>query len=189
MTSELRPLAHEPSRRRALVVLGAATAASAMVGACGGRPDTRTDGRPSDPDPLDAGPAIADGSDDTDPGPVDETGAPPTCAGGDVGAVDDYPPGWRLHGGGRNTLIIGHDGDGLFAMTGLCTHARCPLDRPNVTNGRAFCGCHGAIFGGNGEVIRGPSRGPLRHFALEVCDGRVLVDTGTNVDPTTRTPV
>src|SRR5579859_7842965 len=144
-----------PSTRRVFLhVLG-----TTSLVACGGRVgDSVDDGTPSDPDPAVAG---------TDPGSTDDAAPLPAgeCGGVDVGAVEDFPAGHDLHlfGSGRNTLIIANDdgsaadttgdgsaGTGLFAMSALCTHARCPVQ---VRSSYWYCHCHGARFDYFGKTL------------------------------------
>lgn len=164
-----------------LHVLGAST-----LVACGGRVDTRDDGTPSDPSPSSHDPDA--GAGDPDAVVPDEAGS---CDGQDYGAVDEFPESAFILRGTRSaTMIIGRDGDGLFAMTGLCTHARCPLVARGTGDAEYwYCDCHGARFGFNGESQRRVAPRPLTHYAVNVCDGRVLVDRATPVDPSVRKSV
>src|SRR5438132_741619 len=132
--SERATMSTESTRRVFLHVVGA----TSLV-ACGGRVgDSVDDGTPSDPDPAVAG---------TDPGSTDDAAPLPAgeCGGVDAGSVDDFQPGhgatgadYHLHGSGRNTIIVGNDdgsttgNPGLFAMSALCTHARCPVQAHNT---------------------------------------------------------
>jgi Rieske Fe-S protein len=175
------------SRRVFLTVLGATG-----VAACGGRVgDAVDDGTPSDPDPAVAG--SDPGADDAAPLPAGE------CGGVDVGSVDDFQPGrdFHLFGSGRNTLIIANDDGsatdtttkdgtaqaGLFAMSGLCTHARCPVQ---VRGTVWYCHCHGARFDFFGKTLSSVARRNLPRYAVSVCNGHVFVDTSQVVDPSTR---
>lgn len=115
-------------------------------------------------------------------GTTDDAGC--SALGQNVGAVTAFPQGtWKMVG----DLIIGNDANGLFAFTAICPHQGCPVNPPSAT-GATYCACHGSRFDGNGKVTVGPARTSLEHYALAVCDGNVMVDTGTVVAATTRTP-
>jgi Rieske Fe-S protein len=106
-------------------------------------------------------------------------------SGQDVGAVADFAVGtWKEVG----TLIVGHDSKGIFAFSAVCTHAGCIVNPPSK-NGSTFCPCHGSQFDGNGSVLVGPAFSPLEHYAVEICNGNVLVDTSSVVSASSRTPV
>jgi nitrite reductase/ring-hydroxylating ferredoxin subunit len=162
-------------RRRMLHVLGAGSSGVALV-ACGGRVGNAVDdGTPSDPDPLFV--------------PVDAAGVESAtgCAGTDFGETNLFEPGkYRILGTGRSAVIIGHDDGGLFAMQGSCSHAGCKLQQRTMPSPQWYCSCHNGQFELTGEVIQVPRSRPLVHYALSVCDGRVLVDTATLVEPSTR---
>ncbi len=101
-----------------------------------------------------------------------------------VGAETKFPVGtWKLVG----QLIVAQDANGFFAFSAICTHQGCLVDPP-ASNGTTFCPCHGSQFDGNGKVIAGPAFTPLRHYAINICNGDVYVDTSTPVSATTRTP-
>jgi Rieske Fe-S protein len=178
-------ISSQSQRRVFLQVLGA----TGLL-ACGGRVgDSTDDGTPSDPDPATAG---------TDPG-SDDAAVPPAgeCGGIDVGPVDDFQPGhgetgadYHLHGSGKNTLIVANDdgsvsgAPGIFAMSALCTHARCPVQSRNTY---WYCRCHGARFDYYGATLtKNIARRDLPHYAVSICNGEVLVDTTQIVDPSTR---
>ena len=100
-----------------------------------------------------------------------------TEKGVDVGAAKAWSIGtFKLIEAEFGRVIVARDGKGLYAFSGMCTHMG------------------GAVYlsddkGTNGEVIRGPAIKPLPHFAVKVCDGRVLVDPVTVVDADARTPL
>lgn len=84
--------------------------------------------------------------------------------------------------------IVGRDAGGVYAMTSTCTHAGCSSDPQS--NGTIYCPCHGSRFDSNGNVVNGPARNPLAHFAVEIdAQGNILVHGETQVGPSTRTPV
>jgi len=156
-------------RRRMLHVLGATT----TLAACGGRPDTTDDGTPSDPDPANA--ASTGG---TDAGGDSAPPPPGSCAGNAIAADASITPGgFFIFGSGRNTYILGRQGDGtLFGMSGLCTHARCPLTAQASRN-QWYCHCHGARFDFDGNTLtKSIARTNLQHYEVSVCNGQVFLD-------------
>jgi len=109
----------------------------------------------------------------------------------------------------NTAVILARDADGLYARSGICTHACCivalcddracgaltptPLAcettaivRPDRQGG-IVCPCHGSTFRlSDGGVIKGPARLPLPAY-LAVVDGQdVWVDTGVSVDSSAR---
>jgi Rieske Fe-S protein len=86
-------------------------------------------------------------------------------------------------------VAVSRDERGIFAMSAVCTHAGCPT-QPTGTGADLFCPCHGSLFDGAGNVVRGPARAPLPHYQVDVAaDGSVTVQAGTGVSPDTRTLV
>jgi len=185
--------------RRGLFALGCAACALAacdsLVPADGGAElgeagtDASVDDAGDDDASTDAGGDAS--SDDTSDG----TSANETCTNGiDVGPVEMFALGtWTKVT--AVAAIVGHDDNGLFAYSAICTHFGVQLPAPTETpNGmRSVCpvsmGGHGSTFDGNGQVLVGPATMPLPHFALAVCDGRVVVDVTRRVAASTRTPL
>lgn len=163
-------------RRAALGLFATAAATATLAAACSSTTTVVSNGG------GDAGGDDASGGDD---GSAGDGAAACTPTGKDHGAVTSFPQGKWIASSG---VVIGHDAQGLFAYTMICTHQGCTIGAPNATTGTTTCPCHGAEFDGNGAVLRGPASRPLQHYALEVCDGRVYVDTKTVVSASTRTP-
>jgi len=163
--------------RRAIL----ATLAAAALTACSSTTVIAT--------PGDSGAGTDDGGGTDDAGTDDAGTDSSTVAckpvGTNAGALTGYPQGkWKAVG----EFIIGHDADGLFAFSTVCTHDGCTIGAPSATTGATVCPCHGARFDGNGAVVQGPARNPLPHYALMVCNGKVYVDTTSEVAASTRTP-
>lgn len=191
-------------RRRALVVLTGAGLAP-VVG-CGGKmfadapsldAPTTGDGGDATPSDLDAGatsPIDATASaPDVGRAPPDagaaasDTGATScTPIGAPLGATADFPlQTWT--GVSAQELIVGHDAGGLFAYSGICTHAGCLMTADvDRSTGDVTCPCHTWSFDGTGACITRAGY-PLAHFALQSCDGQLYVDKSTKVSSTTRT--
>lgn len=85
--------------------------------------------------------------------------------------------------------FIARDEVGLYTMTSTCTHEGCDLSVPaDPSSGSVQCGCHGARFDLDGNVLSGPAESPLAHFSVEVMpDGIVVVRRGQRVSAEVRT--
>lgn len=120
----------------------------------------------------------------------------PSCSGG--GPTGDIPAGnvsnlsaGSLQGVPGQSVIIGHDSGGLYAMTAICTHAGCDMDNPgSISSQGVYCGCHGSVFDAQGNVVQGPAQQPLTHFAVSVdATGAVTIHASNPVSASQRTPV
>jgi Rieske Fe-S protein len=90
-----------------------------------------------------------------------------------------------------SNVVVGRDADGVYAMSGVCTHAGCLLgDASRTIADGLTCACHGSAFDGDGNVTRGPARAPLQHYQVTIAaDGSITVDGSQAVAASTRTPV
>jgi Rieske Fe-S protein len=62
-------------------------------------------------------------------------------------------------------VYLFHEPEGLFALSGKCTHLGCSVER----QAEGFsCPCHGARFDRSGRVLSGPAPHPLIWYRLEV---------------------
>lgn len=96
----------------------------------------------------------------------------------DVAALEDVPVGETLlvELDGRPICLVNVGGD-VLAVHDVCTHALESLAGGWVEGDAIECPRHGAQFSlRTGEVLTPPASQPLPTFAVEVRDGRVLVD-------------
>jgi cytochrome b6-f complex iron-sulfur subunit len=94
----------------------------------------------------------------------------------ELGRADRFDEGSvNLSRDGRFFLV--NEGGEFFALYQICTHLGC-LMRWDEEDQVYICPCHGAKFAKDGSVISGPIPRDLDRFAVEVVDGRVVVDTG-----------
>ena len=121
------------------------------------------------------------------PGCGNPTGTPPTgpVAAGNVSAL---AAGTLLV---MSNVVVARDDSGVYAMSGVCTHAGCLLgDGSRMIAAGLTCACHGSAFDGDGNVTRGPALAPLQHYQVTIAaDGSLTVDGGHPVGSAARTPV
>jgi 3-phenylpropionate/trans-cinnamate dioxygenase ferredoxin subunit len=96
----------------------------------------------------------------------------------DVAALEDLAPGTAVRVEVEGTPIcLVNTGEQVRAVHDTCTHARESLSAGWVDEGRIECPRHGALFDlATGEAVTPPATLPLPTYAVEVRDGRVLVD-------------
>ena len=87
-----------------------------------------------------------------------------------IGKMSDFPLGTSLHFPSENIFLF-HTPDGLYAVSGRCTHLGCSI----TMDADGFsCPCHGAKFSNLGEVKEGPALRPLEWIRLEKDSSRQL---------------
>ncbi len=90
------------------------------------------------------------------------------------------------------SVAIGRDGAGVYAMTLTCTHAGCDIVQSGGKTDPSglTCGCHGSTFDANGLVTGGQATRPLDHYKVAIDGaGDITVDTNTTVDSSVRLAV
>lgn len=82
------------------------------------------------------------------------------------------------------SLLLGRDCGGLYALSAVCPHMGCPLAlQEQISDEGVACGCHGSTFDLIGRVTRGPAKKNLVPLAVMLgCDGLLYVDRTTPVD-------
>ena len=84
---------------------------------------------------------------------------------------------------GRSVAIF-RDGDGVFAISRVCTHLGCLVK--SEADG-FHCPCHGSRFAPNGSVVKGPAPKALAWLAVaRVGPGTYLIDEAKVVPPGTK---
>jgi nitrite reductase/ring-hydroxylating ferredoxin subunit len=159
-----------------------------MTGACGSSETTGSSATTSTSSSSSGGGAGGSGGSGGAGGQGGSGGAP--CG---VGELAGNPTEFTANGLYRITgksFLIGKDAGGYYAMTALCTHKLCNMNKfgaMKAANTQIECTCHGSVFDANGAALSGLAKQPLKHFALAVgCDMALYVDTGTVVDAATR---
>jgi cytochrome b6-f complex iron-sulfur subunit len=60
-------------------------------------------------------------------------------------------------------FLVAHTAQDTFnAMTAICTHEACTVER--YQSGTFTCPCHGSQYSTSGSVVRGPATASLRRF-------------------------
>lgn len=87
-----------------------------------------------------------------------------------LGPLSQLPPGASKHLKNHDVYLF-HGPQGLYAMSGRCTHLGCSILR---TPEGFSCPCHGAQFDLNGTPTSGPASSPLTWY-------KVIVDRKRNI--------
>ncbi len=87
-----------------------------------------------------------------------------------------------------DATAVGRDVGGVYAVSLICTHAGCDISQAGSVSGQGiFCNCHGSSFDAQGNVLGGPARGPLPHFAVSAdASGNLTVHVGQVVSESVR---
>lgn len=89
---------------------------------------------------------------------------------------------------GRYDIAVARDGDEVFALQDLCSHAAVPLSEGEVEGGTIECFLHGSCFDlRTGKPTSFPATEPVATFPVEVredSDGvlTVFVDTDSTLN-------
>lgn len=69
--------------------------------------------------------------------------------------------------------------EGFLALYWKCTHLGCTVPwSPPEDPGKFHCPCHSSIFDITGQKLAGPAPRSMDLMAVEIVDGKVVVDTG-----------
>ena len=99
-----------------------------------------------------------------------------------VALPEALPAGAAFVPPGRTTALF-RDGDGVYAISIICTHLGC-IVKPTA-NGFE-CPCHGSAFAADGSVVRGPAPQPLSWVKVSADGGAITVDEGARVPAGTK---
>lgn len=90
---------------------------------------------------------------------------------------ETLPPGAAFVPPGRSVAIF-RDGDGIHAVSIVCTHLGCIV---KATTAGFECPCHGSKFAPDGAVTGGPAPAPLPWRQVTVSGSTVTIDEETSV--------
>ena len=107
----------------------------------------------------------------------------------DLAAFDDLEDGVPVNAmAGERAILLIRRGDSVAALTHECPHLGLPLSKGVVQGNMLICAFHHACFDiATGQQAEPPGHGDLTRFAVELRDGRVLVDVPEDA-PTYPTP-
>lgn len=90
-----------------------------------------------------------------------------------------------------DSVLIGRDGEGLYARSAVCTHQGCNLADGAVSATGVVCPCHGSEFDPHGVVKPNQAaKADLPALSLALgCDGQLYVDFDKPVPPSFRLKV
>jgi 3-phenylpropionate/trans-cinnamate dioxygenase ferredoxin component len=84
---------------------------------------------------------------------------------------------------GRHGVAIARQGDEVFAVEDLCSHANVALSEGEVEDCTVECFLHGSRFDlRTGKPTGLPATEPVATFPVDVRDGDVYVDTTTTLN-------
>jgi 3-phenylpropionate/trans-cinnamate dioxygenase ferredoxin subunit len=86
----------------------------------------------------------------------------------------------------RYDVAIARDGDEVFALQDLCSHAAVQLSEGEVVDCTVECWLHGSTFDlRTGKPTTFPATEPVATFPVEVRDGEIYVDVTTTLNGVT----
>ena len=89
---------------------------------------------------------------------------------------------------GPYDLAVARDGDEVFALQDLCSHAAVALSEGEVANCTIECWLHGSTFDlRSGKPTTFPATEPVATFPVDVRDGHVYVDVESTLNGVTPT--
>jgi cytochrome b6-f complex iron-sulfur subunit len=97
-----------------------------------------------------------------------------------IGQPGDYSPG-TVTFLEENRLFILRDGKGFRALSAVCTHLGCTVNKDAGSNSYS-CPCHGSKFDADGNVTHGPAPQAMRTLEIALTpSGRMVVDLDRTV--------
>jgi len=76
-------------------------------------------------------------------------------------------------------VLIVRNQNRLYAPTAVCTHKHCVV---RARDGSIICPCHNSHYNTEGVPTRGPARRPLVRYAIQLKNGRIVVDPSQTFD-------
>ena len=87
---------------------------------------------------------------------------------------------------GEYTLAVARDGEEVFALQDLCSHAAVSLSEGEVSGGTVECWLHGSCFDlRTGKPTGLPATTPVATFPVDVREGDVYIDISTTLNGVT----
>ncbi|WP_166138188.1 non-heme iron oxygenase ferredoxin subunit [Nocardioides ochotonae] len=84
---------------------------------------------------------------------------------------------------GGLAVAVARDGEEVFAVQDLCSHAAVALSEGEVADCQIECWLHGSRFDlRTGKPVGPPAIDPVATFPVEVRDGEVYVDASTTLN-------
>jgi cytochrome b6-f complex iron-sulfur subunit len=81
-------------------------------------------------------------------------------------------------------VFILKDDAGVRALSAVCTHLGCTVQRESGESAGFHCPCHGSRFGPDGKNVSGPAPRPLPWRPLSLAgDGSMVVDLAAETGP------
>jgi len=81
----------------------------------------------------------------------------------------------HIHG---ERVCVAHTGEGIYAVSDTCTHARVPLSDGYLEGRQVVCPWHGAMFDlKTGQPTCGPATYPLRRYHTRLSGDDVIVES------------
>jgi len=74
---------------------------------------------------------------------------------------------------GKPTIVV-HTQEGVFALSAICPHLGC-LVNWHPDEKQIACPCHAAKFDLRGNVLGGPSPGPLESYKAEIINDQIKI--------------
>lgn len=79
----------------------------------------------------------------------------------------------------ENSLYVYRDNEGIKAVSAICTHLGCILEKS--VDGFE-CPCHGSCYNLDGEVLSGPAPRDLTWYSVNKgADGKIVINPGKSV--------
>ena len=87
---------------------------------------------------------------------------------------------------GRYDVAVARDGDDVFALQDLCSHAAVALSEGEVSKCQIECWLHGSMFDlRSGKPVSLPATEPVATFPVEVRGTDVYIDIDTTLNGVT----